>query len=79
MGKDQGFMKIGPYSKKGLFAGIVLGLVVLILSLLVITYTDQLFIVSILWLIAIPFILWILKKARKSKDPVGERRDQDGS
>ena len=78
MGKDQGFFRIGPYSRRGLVLGIILGIVVTGLSILFIRYTQQLFIASILWLVSIPFIMWLVRKFGRSEYPGGEGLEDEG-
>ena len=71
-------LKIGPYSKKALFIGIVGGFIITVLSVFVIYYTDQLFLVTTFWLVSIPFFLWIIKKLRRAIDPDSETGVDDG-
>ena len=69
MGKDKRLGSIEPYSKRGLLIGLVVGAVVLIFTLLIISYTDELFLVTITWIALIPFFIWLLKKIRSGKPP----------
>ncbi len=78
MGKDQGLFSIGPFSKKGVALGIILGACVLTLSIVLIAYTDSLFMASLFWIVLVPFIFWVVKKMRRSGKPPSQGGDDDG-